>query len=222
MTTLILMRHGETVPNTLQVYQGQGDGELSKLGIQQAKIAANYFSGVHIDHIYSSDLKRAADTSDIIAEKHGINVVRTHKLKERFYGDWEGLTFRQIQRKYGILYKKWLVDPGKARIPFAETLSGLQQRGVEAVDEIMANHRNRTVLIVAHGGINRAILFHFMGLDLNNFWRIRQNNCCMNVVEFKPPYPRVVVINNTCYLSDMCRRHKFKTKELLKKKDVLA
>ena len=200
MTTLILLRHGQTISNINQIYQGQGDGILSKKGLQQARAAAKFFSKIKIDAIFSSDLRRAHDTAKIIAKHHKVRVTRARNIRERFYGDWEGLRFSDIAKKYTRLYKLWLKEPNKARIPGAETLKDFQKRSVRAVTKIIKANKGRTVLVVAHGGTNRTILFKYLGLDLNNFWKIRQSNCCYNIIEFKKPYPKVVLMNGTSYL----------------------
>lgn len=203
MTTLILMRHGETVSNIAQIYQGQGDGELSKKGGIQARAAAKYYSKFKIDSIFCSDLKRAYETAKIIGKFHKAKIVGLSDMRERFYGEWEGLKFNAIEKKFRRLYKTWLVDPEKAKIPGAETLRQLQNRGIRAIKKIVKNNFGKTVLVVGHGGVNRAILFYYLGLDLNNFWKIRQNNCCSNMIEFKKPYPKVVLMNCTSYLKDV-------------------
>lgn len=212
METLILLRHGETTSNIKEIYQGQGDGVLSATGKEQAFAAAAFFSKIKIDSIFCSDLSRAYDTAKIVARHHRSKIIKMKALRERFYGEWEGLRFDEIDKKYKSLYRKWLKNPDRAKIPCAETLEELQKRGLSAIKKIQRSSKGKTVLIVAHGGTNRAILFHYLGLDLNNFWKIRQNNCCYNVIEFKKPYPKVVTVNNTCYLGT----------NLLAKKNVLS
>lgn len=195
------MRHGETLSNIAEIYQGQGNGQLSKNGIAQAKATAKYLSDTKIDVIYSSSLDRSYETASIVAKPHKLKVTKVPDLKERYYGEWEGLKFNIIARKYKELYKLWLKDPNLALIPGAEKLLDLQKRGVDAVEKIVKKHKNRTILIVGHGGINRTVLFHYIGVDLNHFWKIRQNNCCINIIEFRKPYPRVALINSTSHLS---------------------
>lgn len=85
MTTLYLVRHGETVDNASHIMQGQTQGELNEEGRKQASVVADEMSGMHIDAFISSDLKRAYDTCKIIASPHGADVVTTPLLRER---DW--------------------------------------------------------------------------------------------------------------------------------------
>ena len=110
----------------------------------------------------------------------------------------------ELEKKYRDLYKTWLINPAKANIPKAEKLKDLQKRGVKAVKKIMNDNCGKTVLLVGHGGINRAIIFHYIGLGLNSFWKIKQDNCCINKLVFKDPYPKLLLLNCTSFLD-----HKF-------------
>jgi len=206
MAKIILMRHGRTLANIEQIYQGQGDSPLSELGIKQAKAASKFLAHTKIDEIYSSDLTRSFETANIMAKPHKKSVIKIRGLRERFYGKWEGMRFDEIERKYNRLYKKWMITPNKARIPGAEPLKDLQKRGVSAVKAIAKSKKDKTILIVGHGGINRTILFHFLGIDLNDFWKIKQDNCCMNVIEFDKEKIRVSLLNSTCFLSELHAR----------------
>ena len=93
MTTLYLVRHGETVDNANQIMQGQTQGELNENGIRQAQEVSEAWKDRPIDVVIASDLKRSIDTARIIAEPHGLEVVTTPLLRER---DWGGFTGRFI------------------------------------------------------------------------------------------------------------------------------
>ncbi len=196
-TMLYLLRHGETDSNVAQIYQGQGNGNLSVEGLKQAEAVSQAFSSSKIDAFYSSTLDRSFNTAEIIAKPHGSSVTKVPEMKERYYGAWEGLSFDEITRKYPKLYEKWIKDPAKARIKGAEKLKDLQKRGVRAIEGILKDNEGKTILVVGHGGINRTILFHYLGVHLNYFWRIRQNNCCVNLIEFNH-FPKVVLLNCRC------------------------
>ncbi len=208
---LLLLRHGETISNIAQIYQGQGDGELSNEGKKQAQQTASFLADTKMTAVYCSDLKRSQDTAQTIAALQNLKVNVTPALRERYYGDWEGLKFGYIQRKYRSLYKLWLVEPDRANIPKAEKLIDLQKRGVSAISKIVKKHKTGTVLVVGHGGLNRTILFYYLGMDLNGFWKIRQNNCCINIVDFGRPYPKVELINSISHLN----KHHFAKQNVL-------
>ena len=98
MTTLYLVRHGETVDNARQIMQGQTQGALNETGIQQAQLLAQQLVGTTIDAFVASDLKRSIDTCEILAAPHKIPVNTTPLLRER---DWGSLTGRFIPELKG-------------------------------------------------------------------------------------------------------------------------
>ncbi len=201
-TTVILLRHGETLSNIKMIYQGQGNSALSPCGKNQAKLVSDFLKKTEIDFVYSSDLTRSYVTASIIGKPHRLKPTKVRALRERYYGKWEGMRFDAIQKKYKDLYATWEINPGTAVIPGAEKLEELQDRGIKAIEKIVKRHKGKTILIVGHGGINRAILFKYLNLELNNFWRVKQDNCCLNVIKFSYPYPRVALMNSTFFLGE--------------------
>lgn len=200
-TRLFLLRHGETLSNLEQKYQGQNESHLSELGTKQSIELAKYLSKEDFKAMYSSTLSRSYETAKMIAGPHGLNVTQVPDLIERNYGEWENMRFDEIKLKYPAIYESWLINPGKTVIPGAERLEDLQARGVKAIEHIIHTHRNQTVCVVGHGGMNRAVLFSFMHMDLNNFWRIKQDNCCINLIEIDK-VPMIALLNSTAHLGE--------------------
>ncbi len=198
-----MIRHGETESNSEFRYKGQEESPLSKQGITEAKRLAKALKIVPFKAIYCSTLSRSIDTAKAIAKFHkGLTPMAEEGLMERYYGDFENKTFNELKKEYPKLYKQWLYCPNQAPIPNAETLEQLQARGIKAVNKIIKKHAGETVCIVAHGGINRAILFHFLGLTLDNFFRIKQDNSCLNIIEVDERGPMVALINSTAHLGE--------------------
>lgn len=200
-TRLFLLRHGETLANLEQRYQGQGQSDLSSQGIEEAKLLAEFLSKEKFAAFYSSTLTRSYRTASIIAARHNLEVTQVKDLMERDYGVWENMKFDEIRKKFGAVYERWLMAPAKTRIAKAETLEALQKRGVKAIDKIIRKNKGKTVCVVGHGGLNRTVLFHYMNVDLNNFWRIKQDNCCVNIIEFSH-IPMVTLLNSTAFLGE--------------------
>lgn len=200
-TRLFLLRHGETQANLEQKYQGQNESHLSEQGRKQSVELSKYLSKEDFRAVYSSTLSRSFETAKNVAGPHGLEVTQVPDLIERNYGEWENMRFEDIRAKYPAIYESWLIDPGKTVIPGAEKLEDLQERGVKAIEHIVHMHRNQTICVVGHGGINRTILFHFMHIDLNNFWRIKQDNCCINLIEIDK-VPMVALLNSTAHLGE--------------------
>jgi broad specificity phosphatase PhoE len=200
-TRLFLLRHGETLSNVEMVYQGQGDSPLSSLGLEEAKQLAAALRSEKFSGIYCSTLLRSRETALLVGEHHKVTIIEVPELIERYYGAFEGLKFTDIKENYPEIYETWLHHPDRAKIPKAETLEELQARGVKAIEKIISQHKGKTVCVVGHGGINRTILFHYMNLGLDNFWRIKQDNCCVNILEFDR-HPIVTLLNSTWFLGE--------------------
>ncbi len=200
-TRLFLLRHGETQANIEQRYQGQGESHLSELGLKESEELSKYLSKENFAAVYSSTLSRSHETAKIVAKPHKLEVAKIPGIIERHYGAWENMTFEEIRAKYAKVYESWLLDPGRTVIPGAEPLEKLQERGVTAIEGLVKKHGGKTICVVGHGGMNRTVLFHYMNIDLNNFWRIKQDNCCINIVEFDR-HPMVVLLNSTAHLGE--------------------
>ena len=143
MTTLYLVRHGETVDNANQIMQGQTQGELNENGIRQAQEVSEVWKDQPIDVVIASDLKRSVDTARIIAAPHGLEVVTTPLLRER---DWGSFTGRFIPDLKGEV---WPDD--------IETLENLLSRAGEFITYVKETFPGKKVLAVGHGIINKAI-----------------------------------------------------------------
>lgn len=200
---LFLIRHGETESNKSMIYKGQGESPLSEQGKKEAELLAKALKDVPFSAIYCSTLSRSKDTANAIAKFHNkLKPIIEKDLAERYYGVFEDKSFEEIKKNYSELYKEWLYHPNQAQIPEAETLSDLQKRGAAAIQRIIKKHEGETICVVAHGGINRAILFHFMGLSLDNFFRIKQDNTCINIIEIDERGPMVALLNSTVHLGE--------------------
>ena len=158
MTTLYLVRHGETVDNVNQIMQGQTQGELTENGIRQAQQVCEDFKDVPLDVVIASDLKRSVDTARIIAEPHHLQVVTTPLLRER---DWGGFTGRFIPDLKGEV---WPDD--------VETLENLLSRAGEFIAYVKKTCPEKKVLAVGHGIINKAIQAVYHGKSMSEVQRM--------------------------------------------------
>lgn len=149
MTTLYLVRHGETYDNARQLMQGQVQGELNEKGIAQAEGVAEELKDVHFDAIIASDLHRAIQTAEIIARPHRLAVVTTPLLRERDWGDFTG---RFI--------------PDLKGLPFPENTEKMEQlleRAGRFLDFLRTNYAGQQVLAVGHGIVNKAVQAVLLG-----------------------------------------------------------
>ena len=143
MTTLYLVRHGETVDNAAQILQGQCQGQLNEKGIEQAKEVCEKMKNCDIDVFISSDLKRSIDTCRIIAAPHNKDVETTPLIRERDWGDFTG---------------KFIPDLKDAAWPDnVETLEKMRSRARNFLTYLKVTYSDKKILVVGHGIINKAI-----------------------------------------------------------------
>jgi broad specificity phosphatase PhoE len=162
VTTLLLVRHGETDWNRDGRWQGHSDTPLNDAGRAQARRLAAELGDV--DVVYSSDLARSRETAEILAEPLGAEVRLDPRLRERGFGAWEGKTSAEIEAEFRDEHARWLSGdaPGAAD---AEPFADFAMRVQEFVAEVLARHTDETVLVVAHGGSLRAVHALAQGLD---------------------------------------------------------
>lgn len=158
MTTIFLVRHGETVDNARQIMQGQTQGELNERGREQARQVAVRLSTERIDAIVASDLHRAIQTAEIIAKPHQLPVVTTPLLRER---DWGGFTGRFIPDLQG---EAWPDD--------IESEDALLRRAYDFLQKITATYPDKQVVAVGHGIINKAILAVYASCSMKEVQRM--------------------------------------------------
>jgi probable phosphoglycerate mutase len=158
VTTIFLVRHGETVDNARQIMQGQTQGELNEMGFKQAQEVAARLSSEAIDAVVASDLHRAIQTAEIIAKPHGLPVERTPLLRER---DWGGFTGRLIPDLRGEV---WPDD--------IESEEALLQRAHDFLQIMTATYDGKRVVAVGHGIINKAILAVYASCSMKEVQRM--------------------------------------------------
>ena len=149
MTTLYLVRHGETVDNAAQILQGQQQGELNENGIKQAEEVRDRFTNEENDAFVASDLKRSVDTCKIIALPHQKEVRTTPLLRERDWGDFTGAFIPDLKDKL------WP--------PNVEPIEKLKSRARDFLTFIKENYPDKKVLAVGHGIINKAVQSVYYG-----------------------------------------------------------
>ena len=162
MTTLLIVRHGETDWNRDARWQGHADTPLNERGREQARELAASIDGV--DAIYSSDLARARETAEILAERLGLEVQADARLRERGFGAWEGLTHDDIQSRFAEEHRRWRAGEGFGAAD-AEPYETMRRRVEDFLEEIVLRHPSGTVLVVTHGGTARVVYAVAGGLD---------------------------------------------------------
>lgn len=199
VTTLYLVRHGKTVGSDIKTYKGSLDIPLSETGIEQIKKTAGFISDYAgasgLSEVYCSPLSRAARSAEIIAEAYGLSPLLYPDLRERHFGVWEGMSFTEIKEKYPEEFEAWSDNPLIYSPTNGESTLEVRDRVLPALEDIISRHNGASIAIVAHGGVNRIILCHLLGIPLENIFRVEQNFGGVSVIEFWDKYPVVKLIN---------------------------
>ncbi|RCV31507.1 hypothetical protein SETIT_6G183400v2 [Setaria italica] len=159
-TEVVIVRHGETSWNAARIIQGHMDAELNDIGRQQAVAVAHRLSKeVKPAAIYSSDLKRAAETAQTIARICNLpNVVFDPALRERHIGDLQGMKFQDAATERPEAYKAFMSHKRNQQIPGGgESLDQLSERCVSCLHNIVEKHKGERVIVVSHGGTIREL-----------------------------------------------------------------
>lgn len=186
------MRHAEPLlPDRSKRFVGRSDPPLSAAGFEQARRLAGRLRHVRFDAVYSSDLRRALVTAEIIAEAQtgggeAPRVVRDPRLREIDAGLWEWLTFEEAAARYPQAHAEREGDLIGYRFPGGESYRDLRERVLPAFWEIAALG-GADVLIIGHLGVNRVVLCECLGLPLEEAFSIRQDYACVNVVRVEGP-----------------------------------
>ena len=164
MTTVILIRHGQSITNVTQVFTGHYDVPLSTLGQEQARRTAAYLrANFQIDAIYASDLMRAMQTAQPTAAAFGLPIQPEPDLREISAGLWERVPFAQLEQDYPQLYDCGRHDIGRCICPQGESVAHLFDRVQAAVSRAVAAHPGQTIAFFTHATPVRALQCRWQG-----------------------------------------------------------
>jgi probable phosphoglycerate mutase len=204
-TTLIFVRHGESRANNEKFFAGQLDVELSPLGSKQAEMTATYVASTYrIDKIYSSTLSRSYDTAKAISARTNIPIIPSDSLREINSGEWQGLHFDELQKKYAAEYGVWLSDIGKAQTPNGESVKELYERIWHAVGDIAEYNPDSTVVISTHATPIRAVICKLKGYSVDEMRNIPWgSNASVTIVTYDNGEWSLMLESYDEHLSDM-------------------
>jgi 2,3-bisphosphoglycerate-dependent phosphoglycerate mutase len=182
LTRLIAVRHGETAWNVQTRIQGQLDIGLNEAGRRQARRLARALADERFDAVYASDLQRAADTARAVAEHHRLALRTEASLRERGFGDFEGLTWAEVEQQHPQASRRWRAREADFGPPGGETLAVCYERAVGAIAAIASRHRGQHIMIATHGGVLDALYraASRIALDAPRTWQL--GNAAINRV----------------------------------------
>src|SRR5262245_32760792 len=161
MTEILLARHGETDWNRESRFQGRADPPLNDLGRGQAAKLAGSLAGEEVAAIYTSPLRRALETAEVVAASHQLTPAAVEGLREVDLGPWQGLTRGEVEQHFPEEFRRWL-DYGQGWDD-GETYEQMGSRVIAALEELAWKHHGERIIAITHGGPIRAALARAAG-----------------------------------------------------------
>ncbi len=206
-TRLLLIRHGETDWNRAGKFQGQIDVPLNDNGRKQGSLAAEFLKTVPIEFAFTSTMLRPKETAQIILQHHPqVELHEDADLREISHGLWEGKFESEIESEYPGELERWRDEPESVQMPEGENLTGVSARATAAWQKLLqqVGNRNQIGIVVAHDATNKTLLCHLLGLGLADFWKIKQGNGAVTVIDYPEGIegkPVIQALNITSHLS---------------------
>ena len=206
-TRLFLVRHAQSTWNDSERIQGQLDPPLSEFGRRQAERLAERLAERKWAGFYSSDLKRATETAQPLADRINCRPVEVPELREIDLGEWEGLTRQEVVDRYPREWKAWVEQPDYDLVPGGEGARRFEERVTRALDDIFSRHPSGDVLVVTHGGVIQVALGQVVGRSTHGFFPFRTDNTSITVLDLMARSRLVVrCVNDTCHLEGLHRQ----------------
>lgn len=187
-TTLYLVRHGEVKSaekGAQFTYNGHLDIDLTANGKEQAKSLETFFEEIPVDAVYSSDLKRAKFSARVVAKAKALKPIADPRFRELHFGHWEGKSMKTVLAEYGEEAFHRFRDLATFRVEGGgENLKDLHGRVIPTLKDVLEKHHGQTVMLAAHGGVNRVILFELLGTPIQRAFHLDQSYGCVNRIDF--------------------------------------
>ncbi len=185
MVRIYIIRHGETEPNTRFACLGRLDAPLNANGREQAAALTQRIKDVLADKIYISPLSRAYETVKPYCRLHPeIPVITENGITERDFGEWDNMSFAEIETADPVRYAEWRKDFIGYKTPGGESSEDVQERVNKALDRITAVNNGKTVFLVTHLGTARHIISRLLCLSTEESWRFTLNNASCAVIDY--------------------------------------
>ena len=203
LTELFLIRHGETKWNKELVFRGRSDIPLNEKGLSQAEATGAYLQKVDFSSVYCSPLSRAKQTAEAICLERKVKPQPCAAFNDLSFGPWEGKTLKELTTLYPDAIKTWQNYPHRHYISGAETLSEARKRASAEMEKLAEVNLGKTIAIVSHRVVLKLLLLEALNLGDEAFWKIQQDTCCINVLQYSDKDGFVVIkINETCHLEN--------------------
>jgi len=200
ITTVLIVRHGQTASNVSGRYMGWIDEDLSDEGVWQAEQLSHRLAGWSITSVYSSPLRRANRTAEIIAAPHSIPVSIVDGLGEIRVGAWEGKFGKELEAEFPDLWRLWKTDPSTVRMPGGESLSQVRERAIASLEDIVEANRGHQVLMVTHDVVVRLLVAYCLGASSSIYRRLDAGNASLTIIQVGDGWLRLRLMNDRGHL----------------------
>ena len=204
---LILVRHGETEWVREHRYQGSTDVPLNRYGYRQAKALGRLLKKERPAAVYSSKLERARETAKLIGRACRKKVMSDARLNEVSFGHWEGESHDGIRTRSPKASKRWYRAQWSSRPPGGESLRSLEKRISGFLKDLLKQFlkRDKTCIVVTHGGPIRMFLIRFLDISPEIFWSVRIDTASVTVIQIMKKRNEVIIVNGQAHLNGMAR-----------------
>ena len=197
---LLAIRHGATAYSQERRYAGSTDIPLSPQGQRQCAALAQALGPRHVAAVYASPLARARESAAPIAAAQGLEVTIESDFREMSFGDWEGLTRDEVERRFADDYKIWRTEPERFSRPGGETLAAVAERVMRGLGELQATHLGETVILVSHAIVTRLIVLQALGLGPERLWSVDASLAGISEIEYRDDWSTVHRVNTVAHL----------------------
>lgn len=197
---LYLIRHGEVEGASYSRLIGRTDTPLSVHGREQSHELAEALANEQLSVIYSSDLKRARSTAEIIAVRSGLKIKEDSVWREIDMGQWEGLTMARVYDETPELVAQLFTDPVLFQYPGGESFTAFVTRIQNALSDLLSANEDGSMALVTHGGVCRVIIGTALGMPPRNWLRLGQDYGCLNLIDWYDGNPMLRFLNRKPFI----------------------
>lgn len=183
-TKILLVRHGECHGNIEGLFRGRSDFPLNENGIKQAQCLAEEIASLGpIDSIFTSPLKRAFHTAQIISQRNGgVSITPLQGFTNISLGPWEGRKKADIMQEYPEEWALWINSPERLRLPNAESIPDVQRRAFSTLEFIVQKYKGKTLVIVSHRAVIKPLIAACLQIADPYFWRIHVDTASYSII----------------------------------------
>ncbi len=204
--TLYFLRHGETQASRTGGYCGDSDVDLTPEGHRMAEEFGAAYQSLPWAAVFCSPLRRSRDTARPLCDAAGLEMQLRDGLKEIAYGQWEGKTPGEVNRRFHDEYVRWMADAGWNAPTGGERGVDVARRSSGVIEEIERRHPSGNVLVVSHKATTRIMLCSLLGIDVGRYRdRISMPVASLSIVEMTEQGPLLKALGDRSHLGESLR-----------------